>query len=66
MKADCAIKRMCKDEKNHECVGQKIHRDARAEVLGTRKISPLFPNSCTHCLFTFRQTNYVIISISKK
>lgn len=66
MKADCAIKRMCKDEKNHECVGQKIHREARAEVLGRRKISPLFPKRCSHCLFTFRQTNYVIILISKK
>lgn len=66
MKADCAVKRMCKDEKNHECVGQKIHREARAEVLGTRKIPPLFLNSCTHYLFPFRQTNDAITLTSKK
>lgn len=51
---------MCRDEKNHELVGQEIHREARALVLGRWKISPLFLHSCTHCLFTFRWTNYVI------
>lgn len=66
MKADCAVKRMCKEEKQHERVGQKIHREVRAEALGTRKISPLFLDSCTCYLFTFRQRNDAIILTSKK
>lgn len=65
MKADHAVKRMCKDEKHHEHVGQKIHREARTQVLGKKKIT-LVLNSCTYYLFTFRQTNDVIILISEK
>lgn len=65
-KSDCAVKRMCRDEKNHELVWQKTHREAKAVVLGRRKISPLFLHSWTHCLYTLRWTNYVIFLISKK
>lgn len=65
-KSDCAVKRMCRDEKNHELVWQKTHREAKAVVLGRRKISPLFLHSWTHCLLTLRWTNYVVFLISKK
>lgn len=65
MKVDFAVKRMCRDEKNHELAGQKTHRETTAVVLGRRKI-PLFLHSCPRCLFTFRQINCVIFLIPEK
>lgn len=65
-KADCAVKRMCRNQKNHELLAHKTHREAKAVLLGRRKTSPLFLHSCTHSLFTFRWTNCVIFLISEK
>lgn len=42
MKADCAVKRMCKDEKNHERVGQRYTEKLGQKYQVQEKYHPCF------------------------